>query len=146
MLSDKDSARFKTLFPEFAKRLPPQGLDKLLKNCTSSDFKAGRNIVRDKMPTDAVYFVLSGKATIFIEEEDKTVALGTINPGQLLGEVSILSRQMTASSTVQAVSDVTALKLKHQPLESLLTAEDTGPVLLELLSETLAARLRATRQ
>jgi hypothetical protein len=30
----------------------------------------------------------------------------------------------------------------HQPLEGLLMAEDTGPALLDLLSETLASRLR----
>ena len=146
MLSDKDSARFKSLFPEFAKRLSPQGLGKLLKNCTIAEFKAGRNLVRDKMPTDALFFVLEGDATIFLEEEEKTITLGTITPGQLLGEVSILSRRLISSSTVQAVSNMTTLRLKHQPLENLLTAEDTGPVLLELLAETLAARLRVHRQ
>jgi len=145
MPNDKESATFKALFPEFVKRLSPQGLAKLLKNCTVADFKAGREIVRDRMPTDAMYFLLSGDAAIFVEQGDKTINLGTIRAGQLLGEVSILSRQMIASSTVQAISDVSALRLKHQPLESLLTAEDTGPALLELLSETMATRLRVSR-
>jgi len=144
MLNDNDSATFKKLFPDFTNRLSDQSLKKLLNNCTTAEFKAGKNIVRDKMPTDAIYFVLEGDAAIFVEEDDRTINLGTIKPGQFLGEVSILSRQMTASSTVQAISNVTTLKLKHQPLESLLTADDTGPVLLELLSETLADRLRAT--
>lgn len=146
MLSDKDSARFKSLFPEFAKRLSPQGVNKLLKHCTIAEFKAGRNLVRDKMPTDALFFVLEGDATIFLEEEEKTITLGRITPGQLLGEVSILSRRLISSSTVQALSNMTTLRLKHQPLENLLTAEDTGPVLLELLAEILAERLRVHRQ
>ena len=142
MLDKADSAEFRRAFPQFAERLSEEGVKKLLSHCTRAEFRAGRNILRDKMPTDAVYFVISGNADIFVEEEDRTINLGTIHHGQILGEVSILSRQMTASSTVQASSDMVTLKLKHQPLETLLTADDTGPVLLQLISEILAARLR----
>jgi CRP-like cAMP-binding protein len=142
MLDDTNSTKFKSVFPQFASRLTEGGLKRLLNSCTPADFRPGKNIVRDKMPTDAVYFVLSGEAAIFVEENERTVNLGTISSGQLLGEVSILSRQMTASSTVQATSNVTTLKLKHQALEGLLTSDETGPVLLDLLSEILASRLR----
>lgn len=144
MLDEADDAKFRLIFPQFATRLSPQGLKRLLASCTRADFRAGRNIVRDKMPTDAVYFVLTGEAAIFVEDNERTINLGTITPGQLLGEVSILSRQMTASSTVQATSNMTTLKLKHQALEGLLTSDETGPILLDLISEILASRLRVT--
>ncbi|HSI43646.1 MAG TPA: cyclic nucleotide-binding domain-containing protein [Methylotenera sp.] len=144
-MSDKViNTEFRRVFPHFAERLSAHGLETLLKNCSRVEFRSGRNIVRDKMPTDAIYFVISGDASIFVEEDERTIALGNIHSGQLLGEVSILSRQMTASSTVQANSDMVTLKLKHQPLENLLTSDDTGPVLLQLLSEILASRLRVT--
>jgi CRP-like cAMP-binding protein len=142
MLDESDNAKFRLVFPQFSTRLSPQGLKRLLGSCTRADFRAGRPIMRDKMPTDGVYFVLSGEADIFVEHDERTINLGTVSEGQLLGEVSILSRQMTASSTVQATSDMHTLKLKHQALESLLTSDETGPILLDLLSEILASRLR----
>ncbi|HEY8353947.1 MAG TPA: cyclic nucleotide-binding domain-containing protein [Methylophilaceae bacterium] len=145
MLADTVETQFKRIFPQFAGRLSQAGLNRLLKNCSRIEFKSGRELFRDKMPTDGILFILSGEASIYVEnDEGHTVNLGKVTAGQILGEVSVLSRQMVASSTVQAVSNVTALKLKHQPLESLLTSDDTGPALLDLLSEILAARLRVT--
>jgi CRP/FNR family putative post-exponential-phase nitrogen-starvation transcriptional regulator len=143
MLAETVETQFKRIFPQFAERLSQAGLSRLLKNCALIEFKAGRELFRDKMPTDGILFILSGEASIFVEDDEgHTVELGKVAAGHLLGEVSVLSRQMIASSTVQAITNVTALKLKHQPLERLLTSDDTGPALLELLSEILASRLR----
>jgi CRP-like cAMP-binding protein len=143
MLDKAIETEFRRVFPQFAERLSPAGLNRLLKNCVPVDFKAGRTLIRDRMPTDGIFFIISGEADLHIEEGERTVDLGKVNAGQILGEVSVLSRQMIASSTVQASTNVSTLKLKHQPLESLLTADETGPVLLDLLSEILASRLRA---
>lgn len=143
MLDEGNRKRFIEVFPQFAQRLSAQGLSRLLESCTPVTFKSGRNLLRDKMPTDSVFFVLSGEATLFLEDgEHQSVSLGTIHAGHLLGEVSILSRQMTASSTVQATRDIKALKLHHQPLEELLNDSETGPALLELISDILASRLK----
>lgn len=142
MLDKAVETEFKRVFPQFAEHLSPAGLTRLLKNCASVDFKAGRELFRDKMPTDGIFFILSGEAIIFVEDDDRTINLGKVGAGQILGEVSVLSRQMKASSTVQAVTNMTTLKLKHQPLESLLTSDETGPALLDLMSEILASRLR----
>jgi len=143
MLDKAVETEFQRIFPQFAERMSPAGLARLLKNCASVEFKAGRELIRDKMPTDGIFFILSGEAIIYVEDDEgRTVNLGKVSAGQILGEVSVLSRQMVASSTVQASTNVTTLKLKHQPLESLLTSDETGPALLDLLSEILASRLR----
>lgn len=143
MLDKAVETEFQRIFPQFAERLSPAGLTRLLKNCATVEFKAGRELFRDKMPTDGIFFILSGEAIIYIEDDEgHTVNLGKISAGHILGEVSVLSRQMVASSTVQASTNMTTLKLKHQPLESLLTSDETGPALLDLLSEILASRLR----
>lgn len=142
MLDDADRDRFRKAFPQFASRMSPAGLKRLLDSCTRVDFHPGYNIFRDRMPTDAVHFVLSGEAEIFVEQDDRKVPLGKIAAGALLGEISVLSRQLTASTTVQAVTRMTTFKLQHQPLENLLTDEEAGPAMLELLSETLASRLQ----
>jgi CRP-like cAMP-binding protein len=142
MLNKADRADFQRVFPQLFAMLPATGVERLLQSCARVDFHPGRNVFRDRMPTDALYFVLSGEADIFVEKDDRNIPLGRIGAGQLLGEISVLSRQMTASSTVQASSKMSTFKLMHQPLEGLLMAEDTGPALLDLLSETLASRLR----
>lgn len=145
MLDKTIETEFRQAFPQFAAHLPASGLERLLQNCVAVNFRAGRELIRDKMPTDGIFFILSGEASIYVEEDARTVNLGKVTAGQILGEVSILSRQMVASSSVQAITDMSTLKLKHQPLETLLTDDDTGPVLLDLLSELLASRLRVTQ-
>lgn len=142
MLDEASRGRFKTVFPQFHAQVSAPGLKRILDNCSLMEFRAGRNIFRDRMPTDAIYFVLSGDADIFVEQDDRVVKVAKIGPGQLLGEISVLSGHLTASSTVTAATPMATLKLNHQQLENLLTAEDTGPALIELLSEILVARLR----
>lgn len=143
MLDKAVEKEFQRIFPQFTERMSPAGLSRLLKNCAAVEFKAGRDLFRDKMPTDGIFFILSGEAIIYVEDDNgHTVNLGKIAAGQILGEVSVLSRQMVASSSVQAITNMTTLKLKHQPLENLLTSDETGPALLDLLSEILASRLR----
>lgn len=145
MLDKATDTEFQQAFPQIVKRLSPAGLEQLLESCVPVEFRAGRELIRDKMPTDGIFFILAGEALIYVEEGSRTVNLGKVTAGQILGEVSILSRQMTASSTVQASTNVSTLKLKHQPLERLLTSDDTGPALLDILSTILASRLRAAQ-
>ncbi len=142
MLDDTDRAKFQRVFPQFVARMTPAGLDRLLDACTRTDIRTGYNIFRDRMPTDSVHFVLEGEADIFVEQGERTIALGKVSAGALLGEISVLSRQLAASSTVQATSRMLTLRLQHQPLEVLLHDPEAGPPLIDLLSETLASRLQ----
>ena len=142
MLDDTDRAKFRQVFPQFVSRMSPAGLDQLLSACTRVDIRPGYNIFRDRMPTDSVHFVIEGEAEIFVEQDERVVPLGKVKAGALLGEISILSRQMSASSTVRATTRMSSVKLQHQSLELLLTHEEAGPPMLELFSETLASRLQ----
>src|SRR5690606_21762080 len=141
MLDDEDRKEFARLFPQFAASLPAAGLRRLLDHASRVDAHPGYNIFRDRMPTDAVHFVLAGEADVFVEHGDRTVHLGQLGPGALFGEISVLSRQLVASSTVQARTRMRTLRLRHQPLEQLLVDEEAGPALLDLLTQTLASRL-----
>jgi len=141
----KDEVKeFQQAFPQLVSDLSPAALKKLLDSCAVTEFRPGRNIMRDRMPSDAIYFVLEGEARVFIENDNQSIKLGNIRPGQILGEISILSRQLISSASVEAATPMKTLKLRHQPLEDLLVAEDTGPALLNVLTEVLAARLRTT--
>lgn len=141
MPDDEDRKEFARLFPQFAASLPAATLRRLLDLTTRVDVHPGYNIFRDRMPTDAVHFVLAGEADVFVEHGDRTVPLGQLGPGALFGEISVLSRQLVASSTVRARTRMRTLRLRHQPLEQLLVDEEAGPPLLDLLTQTLASRL-----
>ncbi len=141
-LDETEIKEFQQAFPQLVSDLSPAALKKLLDSCAVTEFRPGRNIMRDRMPSDAIYFVLEGEARVFIENDNQSIKLGNIKPGQILGEISILSRQLVSSASVEAATPMKTLKLRHQPLEDLLVAEDTGPALLNVLTEVLAARLR----
>lgn len=142
MLDEASRGMFERVFPQFHSQMPGAALKRVLDNCTLMKFRVGSNIFRDRMPTDGIYFVLSGEADVVIEKDERAVNVAKIGPGQLLGEVSVLSGQRVASSTVTATTPVSTLKLNHQQLDNLLNAEDSGPALIELLSHILVARLR----
>lgn len=141
MLDDDDRMEFSRLFPQFAQQLPAAGLARLLDQAVRVDVHPGYNILRDRMPTDAVHFVLAGEADVFVESNGRTVDLGRIGPGALFGEISVLSRQLVASSTIRARTRMSTLRLRHQSLEQLLVDETVGLALLDLFSQTLASRL-----
>src|SRR5689334_9175685 len=91
--------QFADRFPALAAALGPQNLAVLTRAMTMVELPAGRRIIRDRMPVDSLYFVLEGRVSILIEEGGRAITLGELGPGEWLGEVSVLSGEMLASST-----------------------------------------------
>jgi CRP-like cAMP-binding protein len=134
-------------FPELARDLGPENLAVLRKACTKLDMPAGRKVIRDRMPVDSLYLILEGKVGISVEESGRSISLGQLGPGEWLGEVSVLSGEFLASSTVTAVTDITLLRLKHQAFDDLiLRNEQIASAMLTQLVGMLADRLRSAGQ
>ena len=130
-------------FPALARDLGPDNLAILLKACTTLEVPAGRKIIRDRMTVDSLYFILEGQVSISVEEGGRSISLGRLGPGQWLGEVSVLSGELLASSTVTAETNVQLLRLKHQAFEELITRnEKISNAMLTQLVGMLADRLR----
>ena len=139
--------QFAERFPSLAKALGPQNLAILTRAMTALDLPAGRRIIRDQMPVDSLYFILEGEVSVLIEEEGRSISLGRLGAGEWLGEVSVLSGEMLASSTVVASTPVKLARLKHQAFEELIQENDTiAAALLRELVAMLAARLRASNE
>jgi CRP-like cAMP-binding protein len=97
------------------------------------------------MPVDSLYMVLDGELTISVEENKKAIRLGQVGPGQLLGEVSVLSGELLASSTVESKTPVKLLRLRHEKFGELIaTNYEIANALLKQLVAMLADRLRAS--
>lgn len=139
--------QFADRFPKLAAALGPQNLAVLTRAMTHLELPAGRRIIRDRMPVDSLYFILDGEVSILLEEAGRSISLGRLGPGEWLGEVSVLSGEMVASSTVRAETAVRLARLKHQAFEELITRnEAVASAMLRELVGMLAARLRASNE
>ena len=142
-MDSKTTAEFSARFPALAEELGPANLGSLLTATTSVELPARRKIIRDRMPVDSLYLILDGKVSISVEANKRAIKLGELGPGEWLGEVSVLSGELLASSTVTTDTPVRLLRLRHEKFEELIlrNAEVSG-VLLRQLVLMLADRLR----
>ena len=139
--------QFADRFPALAAALGPQDLAVLTRAMTTLELPSGRRIIRDRMPVDSLYFILDGEVSILIEEGGRAISLGRLGPGEWLGEVSVLSGEMLASSTVRSETPVKLMRLKHQAFEDLIVKnERIASAMLRELVGMLAARLRASNE
>lgn len=134
---------FAAKFSALADELGPANLQTLLAATTPLELPAGRKIIRDRMPVDSLYLILEGKVSISVEANKRAIKLGELGPGEWLGEVSVLSGELLASSTVTTETPSRFLRLRHEKFEELIwkNAEVSG-VLLRQLVLMLADRLR----
>lgn len=138
---------FEKQFSQWARALGPQNVERLLAVTSKLDLPANRVIIRDRMPVDSLYLILDGEVSISVEENRKAINLGVVGPGQVLGEVSVLSGEEQASSTVTSRTPVRMLRLRHQALGDLIAENQViASVLLQHFVDMLADRLRASAQ
>lgn len=136
---------FEKKFPLWASALGTANVNSLLAATSRLELPANRVIIRDRMPVDSLYLILDGEVSITVEENGRAVTLGVIGPGQVLGEVSVLSGEQQASSTVTSLSPVRMLRLRHQAFEDLIASNYAiASVLLQHFVGMLADRLRAS--
>ena len=132
-------------FPALAEELGTRDLEFLVNSTSLVELPAGRKIMRDRMPVDSLYLLLEGEAAISVEESGKAIRLGRAGPGQWLGEVSVLSGELLASSTVESETRVRLLRMRHEKFEELIASNhELGNVLLRQFVSMLAERLRTS--
>ena len=142
-MDSKVTAEFSARFPSLAEELGPANLGTLLAATTPLELPARRKVIRDRMPVDSLYLILDGKVSISVETGKNGIKLGELGPGEWLGEVSVLSGELLASSTVTTETPVRFLRLRHEKFEELIwkNTEVSGGMLRQLVL-MLADRLR----
>src|SRR5688572_21741894 len=74
----------------------------------------GENVINQGDPGDCAYLIHSGKVRVYkLNDEGKPMTLGTLGPGDLFGEYSIL-RKETRTASVRVSEDVTLFRIKQQ--------------------------------
>lgn len=103
------------------------------------DYQPGELILKEDDPTDFVYRIISGEVEIFSERDGKVVVLGTLRPGDFVGELGILDGQPRCASA-RARGDVTTSRMERWEFFRLMS-EDSGSA--ARLIARLSDRLRA---
>lgn len=97
-------------------------------------FKAGEVFMLEGEIGDGFYVILEG--TVRIDRGDRTIR--SLTAGGFLGEIALVE-QRPRTATATAVSDVSALELKHHEFERLL---DTMPAVRSRVTAAIARRER----
>src|SRR5215472_791593 len=94
------------------KQLSPAALEKIAALMTPVSFKADDTIFLEREPGDALYVVDSGKVRIWVlDGEANQVTLSELEPGNFLGEMSLLDGgKRSASATAMVESKLHRLR------------------------------------
>src|SRR3990172_847652 len=101
--------RFKALAAHVASK---NDLEALVQNCFLSLIPAGTRIIGYGGACSTLYLVWSGLLSASIEEGDIKLVLGDIQPGEWVGEVTLIEPG-PATASVTCVEDSYLLALSH---------------------------------
>jgi CRP-like cAMP-binding protein len=99
-------------------------------------WSAGEVVIREGDTGHSMLCVVEGLLEAFTEEDGRRCRLGSIGPGEFIGEMSVLTGE-PRSATVVSATDGVAYEIGKEPFRSLLTAR---PELAELISRIIAER------
>ena len=86
----------------------------------------------------SIYKIIEGKAVIFQESGDEQISLGTLGPGDIIGEVMFLNRGGTRSASARALED-SVLEVWHP---STLSKEyEQMPPMIKYITDQISSRL-----
>ena len=118
-------------------------LEWLIENGSAKQLQQGDYLLRQGIPVEAVYFLLTGTLSVELEKPQPR-QLAEIESGEVVGEISLLdSRPSTAS--IRALDEALLLEIRHDALNPKLET-DLGfqARLYRSLGMFLAQRMRST--
>ena len=123
--------------------LDDRDLEWLIENGSAKQLQEGDYLLRQGIPVEAMYFLLTGTLSVELEKPQPK-QLAEIESGEVVGEISLLdSRPSTAS--IRALDESLLLEIRHDALKPKLET-DLGlqARLYKSLGMFLAQRMRST--
>lgn len=130
-----------TRSPAF-RRLDADDQVRLAEAFDSVSLAGGKTLMVEGEEADSMYLVDTGRLRVFVHRDRADVPIGEIGPGEVVGEMSLLSDR-NRSATVIAIRDSSLLKLSKEAFNDLVL---THPDLLLELTRLLVARLDRTNR
>jgi len=95
-------------------------LEELRKHLCLCHHVQGETILRQGEATEALYFLLSGKVSVILKEDDgKQHTLAKLDPGEIFGERAMLTGELRTADVI-ASTPVQALQLKQEDFDAML--------------------------
>jgi signal transduction histidine kinase/predicted CoA-binding protein len=120
--------------------MPEEDLNRLCEIIVEINLKAGEELFSEGSPGDKAYVIKEGQIEIFKIVGGRKVQLAIRQPGDVIGEMSMLETS-TRNASGQALTDSKLLAISHEQLNHLL---DTSPSAARAMVYTTAARLKTT--
>src|SRR5574341_708448 len=128
---------------EFLKRLPlfaglsEEELHRLVQTAEPVSTDAGTVLMEEGSPADSLYVPLEGEFEITKRSGNQDVVIAVRGPGEVLGEISLLS-QSPRSASVRAVKPARLLKISQVAFEQLITWHPSAALaMLKTVTERL---------
>ncbi|WP_158277606.1 cyclic nucleotide-binding domain-containing protein [Opitutus sp. ER46] len=97
-------------------------MTELAANLHEEHFPLGAVIVAEGDVGDRLYLIESGEAEVSTPGAVEAVSLAVLGPGDMFGEIALLSAQGRRQATVTALTPVTTLSLMSSAFEAALAA------------------------
>lgn len=104
--------------------------------------KPGDVLFRVGDQSDGMYLVRSGQIIVYLEKNGLEIALATVGPGSMLGEMALFDKK-PRSASARAINEAEVTKITNDEFSKILTQI---PKWFVSLMSTLSSRLRDTNQ
>ena len=122
--------------PLFGQSLDPEQLDALATRAKAVLFETGTRIIHENDSGTTLYAIVRGTVSVTIEDTAGTRRVATLGPGQIFGEISLLTG-LPRLGTVTADGPVEAVEISKEMLRPIL---EGAPKLYERLGHVLQKR------
>ncbi len=131
---DGDAVRVRLAGVALFQALPPDVLDVLARGAHAVEFAAGERVVRQGAQGRSCYVVDAGRVGVVIQDGAHARTVATLGPGDLFGEMSLLTGQDRAA-TVKTLTDARLIEVEAPALrEALELAPDLAGKLAEVVT------------
>jgi CRP-like cAMP-binding protein len=120
----------------FFRALPDELVEHLARGAALETYGANERVVVQGAPGDSCYVIDAGTADVLIQEGDAEKRVATLVPGDLFGEMSLLTGE-PRSATVRTTGDARLLRMSA---DSIRDALQGSPELATALAEAAALR------
>jgi len=123
--------------------LTPAQAHSLLAIADESDLEAGTTVFRESDPGDCVYLVLDGRVQVLKKDKQGTEhPLAELEPGTVLGEMSLVAGNAPRSATARAMTKAKLLRLPTDRFQGLLSRDDLAALkVVRNIAEEMGRRL-----
>lgn len=122
--------------------IPQEEIENLSSYFTFESIKEGETVIQEGEPGDALYLIRTGAFDVFKKVNDEFVHLAELGPGEIFGEISLVTgKKTTATVVAKVISSVMSLSR-----DGFLTIAMAYPVVLDKLSLIAENRIKKTRE